>query len=624
MAIPVLIISASLLLALVLSLVLKPFWSSKLTTASMVIGICGGLIFYGFGIAETGLPLPICILRTTFCVIRMFLGVPEYAVIEHSFFLSTRVGQFLYWLVHILAFYSIASAAMVSLGTTALRQLRLLLSRRGNLTLIYGISEDNIALGRECLREEGGSVIFIEDNTVAPGIETSLNNQNMALFTGAAAVSSDRRFLRRLHLKNRTLTVYAIKPDVDNDLTYAFHLRDSLERLGIPAEKTSLTLPGTEDILASMLQVSPTQYGFGFVNVYDPADLTAKALIRTCPPWDFLSFDENGRAKEDFSCVIVGFGRRGQAVLRHLIMNGQFSGSTFHATVFSNNYGSEAGRFFVECPELLNNYDISGYIADGRSRTFYEYIDANLVRLKMIAVCTGSEEMNHEISDQLMLHLQRRSAERICVVQCGADGVRYQERVGSPILKTEIYSRDFLSAQNADREAILLNASYDTSARSDWDKWIACDSFSKMSSRASAAFIPAFIKASHSSREAVLAGEWSPDGTMLEVLGETEHLRWCAFHSVMGYSPMPRAQFEENAAIWARCKAEGVPCPVRISKDPVARFHACLVPWEELDALSELENSITGGSVDYKQLDINNVLALPRLLQAQENAKKKS
>ena len=75
--------------------------------------------------------------------------------------------------------------------------------------------------------------------------------------------------------------------------------------------------------------------------------------------------------------------------------------------------------------------------------------------------------MNHEISDQLMLHLQRRSAERICVVQCGADGVRYQERVGSPILKTEIYSRDFLSAQNADREAILLNASYDTSARSD-------------------------------------------------------------------------------------------------------------------------------------------------------------
>ena len=267
---------------------------------------------------------------------------------------------------------------------------------------------------------------------------------------------------------------------------------------------------------------------------------------------------------------------------------------------------------------------IRGFAEDGRSTAFYSYVGAALDTLKMIVVCTGDDNMDREISDNLMLFLNRRNAEQICVVRVGWSGVRYQARIGGTVHSQPLLSLASLSAEQADREAILLNSAYDPSPRSDWEKWVACDSFSKMSSRASADFMPALVKASGSSAAELVSGAWQPSPELLRVLGETEHLRWCAFHSVMGYSPMPRAQFEENAAIWARCRAEGVPCPVRISKDPVARFHACLVPWEELDALSELENSITGGSVDYKQLDINNVLALPRLLQAQENAKKKS
>lgn len=57
---------------------------------------------------------------------------------------------------------------------------------------------------------------------------------------------------------------------------------------------------------------------------------------------------------------------------------------------------------------------------------------------------------------------------------------------------------------------------------------------------------------------------------------------------------------------------------IRISKNTLLRTHACLIPWEELDALSAKENAVTGRSVDYKQLDINNVLAVPRLLRPAE------
>ncbi|MBR6357876.1 MAG: hypothetical protein IKR99_06930, partial [Lachnospiraceae bacterium] len=47
--------------------------------------------------------------------------------------------------------------------------------------------------------------------------------------------------------------------------------------------------------------------------------------------------------------------------------------------------------------------------------------------------------------------------------------------------------------------------------------------------------------------------------------------------------------------------------PLRIGKDPIHRQHACLIGWEELDMLSKKENDITGGNVDYKQMDRDNV-----------------
>jgi hypothetical protein len=222
-----------------------------------------------------------------------------------------------------------------------------------------------------------------------------------------------------------------------------------------------------------------------------------------------------------------------------------------------------------------------------------------------------------------MLYLRRNHAERICVVQCDDSGVRYQETVGKPIIRTEVCSLNYLSAKEADRLAILLNSTYDSSNRSDWEKWMACDSFGKMSSRASADFHPAFIRISGSSREEILTGNWKPERSLQEVLGETEHLRWCAFHYAMGYVPMSRMEFEANIEAYTRLKAEGKQPGFRISKNPGERKHACLIPWEDLDALSEEENRVTGRNVDYKQVDINNVLALPKLLLAEQEAAKK-
>jgi len=618
-----LILSALVFFAMILGLVLKPAAARRLSAVFMTIAVVGGLIIYGIGYAEAleG-SLALTVIRTPMTVIRMFIGVNDLDTIKNTTPVSTQAGLIVFWVVHLMAFYSMASAAMYTIGAGLLRYLRFMLARHGDLTLIYGINEKSVTLGRECVSAGKTSVVFIAESADEATVN-DLNTAGMSVLTGNAAVRSEKPVIRKLRIRKRKLTVYALDQAEDENLFYALRLKDALEKAGVPAKNTQITLPGAEDILAPMLQVSEERYGFGYVNVFDSADLAARALIRTCPPWRFMHFDAEGRATEDFDCVVAGFGRHGQAALKKLVMNGQFAGSTFHAAVFSPNVENESGFLEADSPELLRQYDIRRIAADARSSMFYDHIRSHLGSLKMIVICTGDEVMNREISDNLMLYLRRNHAERICVVQCDDSGVRYQETVGKPIIRTEICSLDYLSAKEADRLAILLNSTYDSSDRSDWEKWMACDSFGKMSSRASADFLPAFIRISGSSREEILTGNWNPERGLQQVLGETEHLRWCAFHYAMGYVLMSRMEFEANMEAFSRLKTEGKQPKFRISKNPEERKHACLIPWEDLDTLSEEENRVTGRNVDYKQIDINNVLALPKLLRAEQDAAKK-
>ena len=621
-SVSVLLLSAVLLLAMILNLTLKPAWSARLSTACMVTALIGGLLFYGCGYAETTGDPMLSILRTPFSVFRLFVGVNELSAIAGSTLVSTKAGVLVFWLIHLMGFYSMASAAMLTLGAQALRHLRLLLSRRGDLTLIYGIDPESIELGKACLEEGKGSVVFVA-GSVPPAQITDLNNQGMSVLTGDEAVSSKPSVLRSLGAGRRRMTVYALEEGLEQNLNYAMELKQGLETIGADPKSTRLTLPGEEDILARMLQLSEEQYGFGYVNVFNPANLTARALIHMCPPWEQVAFGPDGRAQEDYHCAVVGFGRVGQAVLRQLVMNGQFAGGRFRAGVFSPKFEQECGYLLADCPELLRQYEVESFADDGRSRAFYQYIGKNLSTLKLVAVCTGSDDMNQEIADNLMLYLHRRGAEEIQVVQCGHQGVRYQSGLGSPIQTGALYTPELLDPERGDRGAMILNAVYDTSQGSDWDKWVRCSSFNKMSSRASAAFLPAFLRMAGLTREEALGGKWCPKGALLETLGETEHLRWCAFHFANGYVPMSRHQFESNAQEWVQAKAEGREGNIRIAKDARRRTHACLIPWEELDDLSARETALTGRAVDYKQIDRNNVLTLPSLLGAQAQEAKR-
>ena len=237
------ILSTALFLAMVLNLAMKPKYSARLTTVCMVVALVGGLAIYGAGYAQSTGSLALTVIRTPFAVTRMFVGVNDLSSVDGTTFVRGQGGLVFFWLIHLLAFYSMASAAMITIGAEALRTLRLLLSRRGELTLIYGINERSIDLGKECLKENGGAVILVAEDVTGAKI-TEMNNLGMSVLTGDAAINCEDRVLRALRIGKRKLSVFALEEQEDSNLVFALKLKDALERFGAAPENTRLTLPG--------------------------------------------------------------------------------------------------------------------------------------------------------------------------------------------------------------------------------------------------------------------------------------------------------------------------------------------------------------------------------------------
>ena len=87
-----------------------------------------------------------------------------------------------------------------------------------------------------------------------------------------------------------------------------------------------------------------------------------------------------------------------------------------------------------------------------------------------------------------------------------------------------------------------------------------------------------------------------------------------------GWQSVSREEFDARSQIYRKELADTGSGKIRIGKDLQQRIHACLVPWEELDDLSARENAITGKSTDYKEMDRNNVRAIPAILRASRPA----
>ena len=597
--ISVILCTAAIFAAIMLNLAVRPNVSRKLIGFAVGITAVGGLLVYGYGYACTVDSVPLAVIRATFAVCKIFVGGNALGDISDAPLFQYTATHIIFWLLHLMGLFGSTSAAITALGSKVLRQLRMWLIRNRELI------------------EKGDIYLIYVDPDGDNNLSGSVDHMGCLLRSDGDALTASPRFLKGLGLRpgSRKIWLYALSTDLVADQQYAQFFLDALKELDIRTEQSSLTIRGPEDETDNRFQARGEVYGYGSVISLNEPEMVARLLVRNYPPCDTLTFDLQGKATQDFHALLIGFGRVGQAVLRQLVMNGQFEGSKFHISVFAPNYDQVMGRLCSECEELLTQYDIDFHAHDGRSRELYRYLNKNAKSLRYIAVCTGSDLLNAEIAGELQPYLSRRGC-RIPVYQCSPTGVRYKVNADK-VVKHSIYTPEILCSDRIDRMAMVLNQSYCGSGTAR-ENWIKCDYFSRMSSRASADFVTALLRSAGVS-EADALEHWDPQGELLENLAKTEHLRWCAFHHCMGFRAMTREEFDARAAIHRKEREETGSSRVRISKDLTQRIHACLIPWEDLDDLSARENAVTGKNVDYKEMDRNNVRSIPGVLQAMED-----
>ncbi len=602
----VILLTGSLFLLMLVSLGFQPKLSAALIGRIMFpIGVLGAVI-YGYGYSVIIGNIPQAVMRSLFAVFCMFLGRNEISAVSAAPALQSPGMQIVIYLVHLGALYCTAGALVTAVGSRLLRVINLTLISRKDTVLICGTGSDLLSFGEKMQRKDRVVIYAGQDQST----ESRILQMGSILFTDSKALHPDVSFLRRLGFPRgeRKLSVYLLSTDTGSNLQYAEEMKKALQDAGMDPRLTSLTMLGDEAADGRILQASQDRYGYGSVEIFEPAELTARLLMREQPPCYTMRFDGRGHAEEDFEAVIIGFGNTGQAVLRYLIMNGQFCGSHFHAAVIEDAFAAKAGSFLYKYPGLRDLYSIDFREENARSIRFYDYLYEKRNILNYVAVCTGNEKENGEIAQELTSFL-RETGSRAVVVQCSSSGIiRLDETTGVPET-TGIFTPEILDSTVLDRRAMILNHQYHRSeGNTAGEDWQNCDYFSRMSCRASADFLDAILYSASLRKEDAVNGAFLQDEALLNTLGEAEHLRWMAFHACMGYRRMSDAQFMQRA----ERKKNGE--DLRISRDEIARTHACMVSWEELPALDKKEEELTGIRKNYQEMDKDNIRMIPEML----------
>ena len=615
--IAVYLIAVVLFLLILISLGFQPKFLARSSGVLLFVSAVLGTLFYGYGYHVLCGSVTEAATRTLFSVFCMFLGRNDISAIAAAPLLRAPAMQVALYLTHLLALYCTTSAVVQAIGTRLIRTLHLLLVRRGALHVIYGVNEDTLSFAEQLLSQKAGTVVFVDDGE-GSRLDGRILRLGSLLLSDEDAKSGGAALLRKLGMApgDRAMTLYCLSRNTGGNLRFAKAVQGALSQVGIRPAQTALTVLLSEASKGAALQAEDDRCGFGAVHAMEPADLLARLAVKALPPCRTMIFDDEGRATEDFEALVVGFGLTGQAMLRQLLLNGQFAGSRFRVTVVARDPWQQAGAFFSRSPGLQDAYAIDFLDADARSMDLFRFLSERGSALKYAVLCTGSEKENDEIARALR-DLFRQQSIRAALLQCTSSGVRKAQDDFGPAAFWGLYTPDILCGDRLDRMAQVMNHQYHLSeGRTVEEDWRRCDYFSRMSCRAAADFVPAFLAAAHTDEDTVKQNGLSLTEAQLDSLAETEHMRWCAFHYVMGYQPMTEATWNARADQYRQEVAETGRSSLRIGKDTLRRLHACLVPWAELDALSARESAVTGTPVQYRQLDRDNVIMIPDMLRA--------
>ena len=545
--------------------------------------------------------VPYVIIRALMDVGAMFYGRCNTELLYRIPEAKIPFVVFSFWLINLLTFYTTASALLIRFGKDLLRYIRIRTSRISAVDIIFGVNQESVTFGRNISDIKGCMLVYV-DSVIGEDYETSIANLGGVAYSDKDAMNASPSFLKNIRIKPRKTRVrlYAISSEYDKNLHYARMMSDSLQKLGVLPEHTELVLLGTDEWKGMFFQSSDTKYGYGSVMSFDEREMTSRLLMNKYPLCNVINFDSNGRAIEDINVLIVGFGRIGHEVLRKVIANGQFEGSNFHATVWDPNFENRTGFFRSQYPNMFANYDIAFEPHGGRGNKIFKFLQDNAARLNYIVICLDDRDTARDIAVHMVDRLQTMGYTRN-VYTCDSKSVRCYSQYAKECETYWIYDSELLYSGELDKYAMALNHCYfnGKNAQEDWKQ---CDYFGRMSSRASVDYLIPLIRMIKTKTHSD-----SLTHEQRENLAKSEHLRWCAFHYTFGFDVMSREEFIDRIKARQNEIREHGQSKMKTTKDIKALKHVCLVDWDELDEISQTENSITNGNRDYKENDRINV-----------------
>ena len=551
------------------------------------------------------------------------VGMMFYGRGNDSLFYSLPISKhpasiFVFWLLHVIAFGTTASALLIYFGNELQKWASIMKNKMPTISeidLIFGINANSISLGRNLTEIKDNMLVYV-DSIFKEDYESSIRALGGLTYSDTKALSASTSFLKTISMKKskRKLRLFALSDDYDSNIEYAQNMLKSLEELQISPEQTELILLGTDESKGMRFQASGEKYGYGNVIAFDEYEMTARLLLYKYPICNFINFDENGRTTENIEVIIGGFGCIGHEVLRKVLANGRFEGSSLHIKIFDPKYGDKTGfirsqyhKMFAT-PDADIGFDIGFEHYDIRSVDCFKYLKEHAANLKYIVICLEDRETARNIALRIVDRLHAMGYPQN-VYTCDSKSVRCYSHDAEKCVTHWIYDSDLLYSEELDRYAMELNHYYNRKeGKSLIEDWKNCMYFHRMSSRASVDYLIPLL-------QKITAGSNSLTAKQKENLAKCEHLRWCAFHYTFGYEVMEAAEFIERLKKQqAEIQEHGSSAIKKPGLDTIARKHVCLVSWDKLDEVSQIENSITHGDKNYKQNDRDNIDVIMELI----------
>ncbi len=405
---------------------------SKITVAHIrnilaPIVVVDGFILYYIGYSQMPLieneGVILTMLRAAQFTARILVLMVDFKGVEAA--MQNPIYYWAFIIVNILAVILFVLAAMALFARRSYGWIRLIAKFRSESYIFTNANEESLILARDiCHDKPRAMVIFL--CTLTKKGEVSIFNRVEAMggiyIETAEKNPLDVLLLRWLLTRSKS-HIFFISDEEECNVADVISLSHSIHERDLVAAEQNIHLYirfYSNDIRASFEEQARTSCCKIEYTIFSDAELIAYDVVERYAPVDCVAIDTSkGAATENYEVMIVGFDRKGRAILRKMIEFGQFVGSRFKATIVDKNVEQKRGSFSALYPALEESYNLNFVQTHVGEPQFFKLLKGEGSTIKQIVVALGNDSLNIQTAieiHRMLLQFGREEVQILAIV----------------------------------------------------------------------------------------------------------------------------------------------------------------------------------------------------------------